>query len=87
LSTRSNLVFSPVPSSTTVPPGWPERKSLTRQSKIAVRSTVTPPPQPRPYFSVSNSTVARISAAFGSRNNGRLRVSRARAASGMNSVC
>src|SRR5262245_39970980 len=88
LSTGSNLVFSPAPLSLTVPAGCSVRKSLIQASKIAVRGTVMKPPQPRLYLAASKSTDATISAAFGSRSRARfLRLSRARAASGMNSVC
>jgi DNA-binding MarR family transcriptional regulator len=48
-----------------------EESVVTAQSQTAVRRTVTLPPQPRPYFLVSKSTDARISAAFGFRSTGR----------------
>src|SRR5713101_8985 len=48
LSTRSNLVFRPVPISTTVAAGCAARNERTQKSRIAVRRTVTNPPAPRP---------------------------------------
>ncbi len=58
----------------------------TQASRITVRSTVTDPPEPRPYLA-SISTDPAMSTAFGSRSRGRRRwAALARAASGMNSV-
>ena len=87
LSTRSKRLFSPVPSSTTVAAGFRARKARTQVSRMTVRRTVTDPNAPRPYLA-SISTEPAICTAFGSRSTGRRRcAARARAASGMNSVC
>ena len=47
LSTRSERLFSPTPSSTTVPSGYSSRKRRTHTSIIAVRSTDSGSDRPR----------------------------------------